>query len=43
MTDRCTPAHLGRQTHVWDAEVANTTTGRTLALFRWTQMVLHQR
>jgi 1,4-dihydroxy-2-naphthoyl-CoA hydrolase len=37
---RCTPRHLGRQTHVWDAEVTNETTGRTMALFRCTQMVL---
>lgn len=37
---RCTPAHRGRQTHVWDAEVTNETTGRTMALFRCTQMIL---
>ncbi len=35
-----TPAHLGRRTHVWDVEVRNETTGRTMALFRCTQMVL---
>ncbi len=40
---RCTPAHLGRQTHVWDAEVVNETTGRVMALFRCTQMILSQR
>lgn len=40
---RCTPSHLGRQTHVWDAAVTNETTGRTMALFRNTQMVLHAR
>ena len=40
---RCTPVHLGRQTHVWDAEVTNETSGRTMALFRCTQMVLHPR
>jgi 1,4-dihydroxy-2-naphthoyl-CoA hydrolase len=39
----CTPAHLGRQTHVWDATVRNETTGRTMALFRCTQMVLERR
>jgi uncharacterized protein (TIGR00369 family) len=39
----CTPAHLGRQTHVWDVEVTNEATGRTMALFRNTQMVLHPR
>jgi 1,4-dihydroxy-2-naphthoyl-CoA hydrolase len=37
---RCTPAHLGRQTQVWDAVVTNEATGRTMALFRCTQMVL---
>ncbi len=37
---RCEPAHLGRQTHVWDAVVINESTGRTMALFRCTQMVL---
>ena len=40
---RCTPAHLGRQTHVWDAVVTNETTQRTIALFRCTQMVLAPR
>ena len=40
---RCTPAHLGRQTHVWDAVVTNETAGRTIALFRCTQMVLLPR
>ena len=40
VTCRCTPAHLGRQTHVWDATVTNDSTRRTMALFRCTQMVL---
>jgi 1,4-dihydroxy-2-naphthoyl-CoA hydrolase len=40
---RCTPEHLGRQTHVWDAEVTNETTGRKMALFRCTQMILQRR
>jgi 1,4-dihydroxy-2-naphthoyl-CoA hydrolase len=43
VTCRCTPAHVGRQTHVYDAEVVNETTGRTIALFRCTQMVLPAR
>jgi len=43
VTCRCTPVHLGRQTHVWDATVTNETTGRTIALFRCTQMVLAPR
>jgi uncharacterized protein (TIGR00369 family) len=40
VTCRCTPVHLGRQTHVWDAVVTNESSGRTMALFRCTQMVL---
>jgi uncharacterized protein (TIGR00369 family) len=40
---RCTPAHLGRQTQVWDAVVTNEGTGRAMALFRCTQMVLPPR
>ena len=43
VTCRCTPAHLGRQTQVWDAVVANEASGRTMALFRCTQMVLPPR
>jgi 1,4-dihydroxy-2-naphthoyl-CoA hydrolase len=38
-----TPAHLGRQTHVWDVTVSNETTDKTMALFRCTQMVLAPR
>lgn len=33
-------AHLGRTTQVWDATVTHRETGRALALFRCTQMVL---
>lgn len=40
---RCVPVHLGRQTHVWDAIVTNDSSGRTMALFRCTQMVLAPR
>jgi 1,4-dihydroxy-2-naphthoyl-CoA hydrolase len=40
---RCVPAHLGGQTHVWDAEVVNETTGKKMALFRCTQMILQPR
>jgi uncharacterized protein (TIGR00369 family) len=40
---RCTPAHLGRQTQVWDAVVTNEASGRTMALFRCTQMVVPPR
>jgi len=34
------PAHLGRTTQVWDAVVTHQDTGKTIALFRCTQMVL---
>ena len=34
------PAHLGRNTQVWDATVTHRDTGKTIALFRCTQMVL---
>ena len=37
---RCSPAHIGRQTQVWDAVVTNESKGRTIALFRCTQIVL---
>jgi 1,4-dihydroxy-2-naphthoyl-CoA hydrolase len=33
-------AHLGRTTQVWDATVTHADTGRTIALFRCTQMIL---
>jgi len=32
--------HLGRTTQVWDATVTNKDTGKTIALFRCTQMIL---
>ncbi|MDH3666502.1 MAG: PaaI family thioesterase [Paracoccaceae bacterium] len=37
---RATPAHLGRRTQVWDAKVSAEETGRALAHFRCTQLVL---
>jgi 1,4-dihydroxy-2-naphthoyl-CoA hydrolase len=37
------PAHLGRTTHVWDAIVSHKETGRTIALFRCTQLLLYAR
>ena len=36
-------AHLGKTTQVWDATVTHRETGRTLALFRCTQMVLYPK
>jgi 1,4-dihydroxy-2-naphthoyl-CoA hydrolase len=38
-----TPAHLGNTTQVWDAVVTDKATGRRIALFRCTQMVLWPR
>lgn len=38
-----TPVHLGRNTQVWDAVVKHRDTGKTLALFRCTQMVLYPK
>jgi 1,4-dihydroxy-2-naphthoyl-CoA hydrolase len=35
--------HAGRATQVWDAAAVNRTTGKTMALFRCTQMVLYPR
>jgi len=33
--------HRGRTTQVWDAEVTNATTGKVMALFRCTQLILY--
>lgn len=38
-----TAVHLGRTTNVWDAVVTHRDTGRTLALFRCTQMILRDQ
>ena len=40
---RATPVHLGRTTQVWDAVVTHRDTGKTIALFRCTQMVLYAK
>ena len=37
------PAHLGRTTQVWDAVVSNADTGKTIAIFRCTQMILYPK
>ena len=37
------PAHKGRTTQVWDAEVRAEKTGKTIALSRCTQMILRKR
>jgi len=38
-----TPAHLGRTTQIWDAVVRNEATGKSIALFRCTQLILYPR
>lgn len=35
--------HGGRMTQVWDAEARNLTTGKLMAVFRCTQMILYPR
>src|SRR3954466_14361635 len=37
---RATPLHLGRSTHVWDAQVTVEASGAQIARFRCTQMIL---
>lgn len=39
---QATPAHLGKNTQVWDATITDAN-GKTIALFRCTQMVLWPR
>jgi len=38
-----TPVHLGKSTQVWDATVKHRESGKTMALFRCTQMVLYPK
>ena len=38
-----TPLHQGRTTQVWDAQLSSTESGRTIAHFRCTQLVLWPR
>ena len=35
--------HGGRTTQVWDAEVTNAASGKAMALFRATQLVIYPR
>ena len=37
------PAHLGRTTQVWDVIVTNEANGKTIAMFRCTQMILYPK
>jgi 1,4-dihydroxy-2-naphthoyl-CoA hydrolase len=43
IVSRATPVHLGKTTQVWDAVVTHKETGRTVALFRCTQLVLYPK
>ena len=43
ITCTATLAHGGRTTQLWDATVRDAATGKTLALFRCTQMMLYPR
>jgi uncharacterized protein (TIGR00369 family) len=38
-----TPLHLGSTTQVWDAAVRNETSGRLMAAYRCTQLILYPR
>jgi uncharacterized protein (TIGR00369 family) len=38
-----TPVHRGKTTQVWDAVVIHKESGRTLAVFRCTQMILYTK
>ncbi len=38
-----TARHLGGKTHVWDADVVREIDGKTIALFRCTQMILQRK
>jgi len=38
-----TIAHSGRTTQVWDAQVTDEASGKTIALFRCTQLILYPR
>lgn len=37
------PVHLGKTTQVWDAVVTHRESGKTIALFRCTQMILYAK
>jgi 1,4-dihydroxy-2-naphthoyl-CoA hydrolase len=43
IASRATPVHLGKTTQVWDAVVTHKETGRTIALFRCTQLILYPK
>ena len=37
------PAHLGKTTQIWDAVVTRKESGKTIALFRCTQLILYAK
>jgi 1,4-dihydroxy-2-naphthoyl-CoA hydrolase len=43
IVSRATPVHLGRTTQVWDAVVTHKESGKTLAMFRCTQLLLYRK
>jgi 1,4-dihydroxy-2-naphthoyl-CoA hydrolase len=43
IVSRAKAVHLGRTTQVWDAVVTHKETGKTIALFRCTQMILYPK
>lgn len=42
VTGASSPLHLGRTTQVWDARIVNETTGRPMAAYRCTQLLLYE-
>jgi uncharacterized protein (TIGR00369 family) len=43
VTGAAHPLHLGTTTQVWDAVVSNEESGRTMAVYRCTQLILYPR
>jgi 1,4-dihydroxy-2-naphthoyl-CoA hydrolase len=43
ITASAKPVHLGKTTQVWDAVVTHKESGKTIALFRCTQMILYAK
>jgi uncharacterized protein (TIGR00369 family) len=43
IVSRATPVHAGRTTQVWDAVVTHKESGKTLAVFRCTQLLLYPK
>jgi uncharacterized protein (TIGR00369 family) len=43
ITSRATPLHTGRTTQVWDAVVTHQGSGKTLAVFRCTELILYSK